>query len=107
MTKLDTLIEIEKVALGFFLGLLLNSFVEHWKEKNVARRMLSVIAAESRANLAILQEGFLEYFREGLVLSGFSMDAESEYLANPLRGEANVTINCGRFAQLRPQSETG
>lgn len=79
----EILIGAVVAAVGFFLALLANSYVDDWKEKRVFASTLNAIKGEASSNEAILQEGFLRHYQEGLVLREFSTIIASQALATP------------------------
>ena len=79
---LNTLGEMLKFTISFFLGYFFNSMIEHRKDKKTYRTMLAAIAAEARVNENILVDSFLRLYEHGIVFREFRTDAASQCLAD-------------------------
>lgn len=87
-------------AAGFFVALVANSAVEHWKEKRIYRTLLNAVRTEAKYNRVILEESFLPLYAEGVVLREFSLNSASQNLANPLfikHASTQVVEELGRY----------
>ena len=71
-------------AVGFFVALYANSWVDEWKERKSFSTTLSAIRAEANSNEIAFRESFQPFFRDGLVLREFGTTLVAQALANPL-----------------------
>ena len=67
-------------AIGFFIALVANSYVDDWKERGAFRTVLSAIKAEAESNEIVLHESFEPLYESGLVLREFSLTSVSQAL---------------------------
>ncbi len=78
------IIGIATGTLGFLFALLVNSYVELRREKKTYRSMSLAIKAEAASNKVILQDSFLKFYRDGIVLRPFCLEAGAQFCANAL-----------------------
>jgi len=71
-------------AVGFLLALAINAAVANRSDHEAYDSMLKSIKAEATSNQAILENSFLQYFNNGIVVKEFSLAAVQQALANPL-----------------------
>jgi hypothetical protein len=81
--KHEILTSAAVAAVGFFLALLANSYVDEWKERRVFASTLNAIKGEATSNETVRHESFLPLYKDGLVLRDFSTTIASQALANP------------------------
>jgi hypothetical protein len=87
MSQVDwikTIVGFATSTLGFLVALLINSLVERRRDKKAFQTMLKAIQAEAGSNKVILNESFLQYYRDGMVVREFFLGTVVESLASPL-----------------------
>jgi hypothetical protein len=81
---IKTVVGFATSTLGFLVALLVNSFVQSRRDKKTYLTMVKAIKAEADSNKTILEDSFLRYYREGLVVREFFLGAVAQYLASAL-----------------------
>jgi hypothetical protein len=71
-------------ALGVILGLLGNGYVNWQRERRTYRAMLRAVANEGISNKVVLEQTFLKYYANGIVLREFSTATVAGCLGDPL-----------------------
>jgi hypothetical protein len=80
---IKTIVGFGTSTLGFLVALLVNSFVEMRKEKKAYRTMLKAIKAEASNNKVVLNDSFLRFYRDGIVIREFFLGTVAQCLATP------------------------
>ncbi len=71
-------------GLGVLFGLLGTGYLTWRREGRAYQVMLRVIASEARNNKTVLNDSFLKYYDDGLVLREFSTAAAERCVSDPL-----------------------
>ncbi len=79
-----TIVGVTTSTLGFLIALLVNSYLELRRDKKTHRTMLKVIKVEASSNKIILKDSFWKYYRDGVVLREFFLEAATQCCASPL-----------------------
>jgi hypothetical protein len=82
--SIEIIIGAATSAVGFFCALLVNSYLEHRRDKRAYRAILESIKQEAESNSAILKEGFERYYKDGLVLRALFVTTVSQGVSAPL-----------------------
>jgi len=80
----EVLVDLGKTAAGFLLGLLGNGYANSLREKHTHRSMLDAIKSEAKSNETVLNDSFLKYYKDGLVLRPFSIATANRCVGDPL-----------------------
>jgi hypothetical protein len=81
---IKTIVGFATSTLGFLVALLVNSYVELRRDKKTYYTMLKAIKAEASNNKVILNESFLRFYRNGIVIREFFLGTIVQCLASPL-----------------------
>ena len=79
----EALWDIPKTAIGFFLALTMHRLVGVVADKRAFRSMQRAIHSEIKCNEIVLNESFLKFYEDGIVLREFQTDTSAEYLKDP------------------------
>ncbi len=79
-----TLLQILISAAVFLLAPAVNAEVSNRHDRGTYRSMIASIQSEAKANKAVLDTSFAEYFPSGVIIKEFSYSAANQCLSNPL-----------------------
>jgi hypothetical protein len=71
-------------AVGFFVALGINSWIDRRKEAEVFRSILQAIRAEATSNMEVIEDSYGQYFPGGIVLRDFNTSIVSQSVGNSL-----------------------